>query len=380
MTEPEVTRKVYRFLRSGALWDHDVIRLFSDAHPSLLSHKDLRPFQRFTLDVGDFVVHPDLVGQLDDGETVFAIEAKGTGDLLKGLTQAELYQIGFHYSFLAADAGSLGDTLLRVARQKNVGVLAVGDDVKVAHLSEARRPWREAFRSIARQMETVVQVTEQQTFQYNLPTHYLAWSVLLQPGRWYTDDALQTSLRPYPMPKGWRAALAGAQKLGIVHRQGDRTRLTDVGAAVRDIVGATPSEWGEVHREVSSRARSAPTLAERHPAAAAALRLLLLHDPLVRLVVSGLRTFDDGEANFQQLAMACDRLDHDKAPIFFLNPETIEDVTDERGHVLWDEVAPQHYRSRMFYQYKRILQHAGILEKAQLGGASTRGYDPHGDQ
>src|ERR1051326_6886152 len=103
MNEQAVLIKTHEFIKAQGLCRQSVMKLFTDAHSSLLKTDELKPFQRFTLDLGDMVLHPDLVGQLDDGESIFAVEAKGDSDLLKGIAQAEMYQFGFHYSFLAAD-------------------------------------------------------------------------------------------------------------------------------------------------------------------------------------------------------------------------------------------------------------------------------------
>ena len=83
MTEPEVLQKVHRFLREGRLPSDaargasgaraepsptaDLSRLYTDAHGTLVGLADLKPFQRLSLDLGDRVVHPDLVGQFADG-------------------------------------------------------------------------------------------------------------------------------------------------------------------------------------------------------------------------------------------------------------------------------------------------------------------------
>lgn len=105
MTEPAVVERARSFLTSASLSDGgSVLHLFTDAHHTLLEHGGLAPYQRITLEVGEAARNPDLVGQLDDGESILAIEAKGTGDLLKGAAQAETYQDGVHYSFLAAPA------------------------------------------------------------------------------------------------------------------------------------------------------------------------------------------------------------------------------------------------------------------------------------
>lgn len=379
MNEPDVVLKVHKFLREGqGPWQHEVVRLYTDVHSSLLPYRALAPFQRFTLDVGDFVMHPDLVGQLSDGETIFALEAKGETELLKGLAQAEMYQTGFHYTLLAADAAALGESLIGFARRKNVGVLAVGDAVTVPYLPEARMPLRDTFRSIAHQMDSVVQVSRGQTFMFNIPTHYLAWPIALQPLTDYSMSQLPDTLGNYPMPKDWRSALRGAQKLGLVLVQGNVVQLTDVGAAVKALLPGSLAEWTRVHRKVGARGRGIP-LAEYAPQSAAVLRLLLLRDPIVRLMVAGLRKFDHHSTTFDQLATACDQLDHARAPIFFLKPEAAARLMDERGHIRWQEVEGEDYRSSTFYQYKSILKHAGILKPERLGGATAMGYDPTND-
>jgi hypothetical protein len=378
MIETEVLLKTHRFLRSQNLDQQSVVRLFTDAHSTLLPHKALAPFQRFTLDMGDFVMHPDLVGQLSDGESVFAIEAKGDSDLLKGLIQAEMYQTGFHYAFLAADAAALGTSLVDFAKRKNVGIIAVSDNARLAHLPKAHMPMRDAFRFIARQMESVIQVSYGETFHFNIPTHYLVWAIALQPNVTYSLATLPSELANYPMPKEWRSAVRGGQKLGLVRILGDTFQLTAIGSAVKDILPSSVSEWTRVHRTIGARGRGI-ALAEYQPQSAAVLRFLLLQDAIVRLVVEGLQSFSTKSANFAELAVACDQLDHARAPIFFLKPDAVVLLADDRGMVHWELAKGEHYRSSTFNQYKSVLKHAGLLKATKLGGATAKGYEPTQD-
>jgi hypothetical protein len=378
MNETEVLLKIHKFFKSRKLGQDSVVRLFTDSHPTLLPYKELAPFQRFTLDMEDFVMHPDLVGQLSDGATLFAVEAKGDRDLLKGLTQAEMYQNGFHYTFIAADQASLGRSLISFAKRKNVGVIAAGDKVKITHFPEARMPMRDAFQSIARQMDSVIQVSRGKTFHYNIPTHYLVWAIALRSDVTYSLDSVRDELVDYPMPKQWRSALSGAQKLNLVRIRGDEVRLTAVGDAAKDILPASIGEWTQVHRKVGARGGGIP-LAQYQPQSAALLRLLLLQDRIVRLVVEALRAFPDKSARFDELALACDQLDHASAPIFFLKPEAASVLSDDKGKIDWKSAKGEHYRSSTFYQYKSILKHAGILKPTTLGGSTAKGYDPSQD-
>lgn len=378
MYETEVVLRIHRFLRSRRLGRENVVRLFTDSHPTLLSHGELGPFQRFTLHMGDFVMHPDLVGQLSDGATVFAVEAKGDRDLLKGLTQAEMYQNGFHYAFLGADEAALGHSLVSLARRKNVGIITVGTEVRVTHFPEARAPMRDAFDSIARQMDSVIQVSRGKTFHYNIPTHYLVWAIALRPGVTYSLECARDQLGDYPMPRQWRSALSGGEKLGLVRIRGDEVKLTAVGNAAKDILPASPKAWAEVHRKAGARGGGVP-LAQFQPQSAALLRLLLLQDRIVRLVIEGLRTFPNRSASFDELAVACDQLDHASAPIFFLKPEAVIELSDATGRIDWKTAKGGHYRSSTFYQYKSVLKHAGILKPGSLGGSTAKGYDPSED-
>lgn len=264
MNETEVLRKVHSFLKTELIDSHRVVRLFTDAHSHLLPYADLAPFQRFTLDFRDFVLHPDIVGQFDDGETIFAVEGKGNVDLIKGLAQAEMYQSGFHYTFLAAEAAVLGTSLVRYAKSKNVGIIAVSDSVSMDHLPVARMPFRDAYQFVARQMDSAIQVSLGQTYHFNLPTHYLVWCILLEPDATYDLKAIAESIKDYPMPKELRSTLQGAQKLGLVHIAGNEVALTPVGVAVRDLLPKSVETWSQIHAVVSAKGGSIP-LVRYHP-------------------------------------------------------------------------------------------------------------------
>jgi hypothetical protein len=90
-------------------------------------------------------------------------------------------------------------------------------------------------------------------FTFNLPTHYLCFvPVLAAWGKergapWADIRELESFARTqYPvLPAGFRIALAGAEKLGLVRVQGQRAQLTFVGQSVRSPCwpGATVARW-----------------------------------------------------------------------------------------------------------------------------------------
>lgn len=377
--EVKVILKTHNFLKTYGLNKENITRIYTDPHHTLLSHKTLEPFQRFTVDMGDFVLHPDLVGQLSDGETIFAVEAKGDDDLLKGLAQAEMYQYGFHYSFLAADASALGSSLINFARRKNIGIIAVSDSVEIVYSPEARMPFREVFKFISRQMETIIQISTSETFYYNIPTHYLVWSIILEANVDYSLDQLADLLIEYPMPKDFKQALAGAQKLGIIRRLGKFISLTPIGVAIKVLLPKEISFWAQVHEQVKNRNQTGMTLAKCQPQAGAALRILLLQNSMTQLLIEGLQTFNNMSANFADLAKACDQIDHARSLVFFLEPKSAATLIDTKGRICWEKVTAEDYRSTRFQQYKSILIHAGILKNTKLGGTTAKNYKPEQD-
>jgi len=296
------------------------------------------------------------VGQFADGETLLAVEGKGAGGLTKGLTQALEYKEGFHLSFLAASTSAIGSSVERFARREGLGLIAVSDDVRVLHYPLPRQPWKAQWQSIRSQLDVAGEVMGHNTFHYNLPTHYLVWAIALRRGHWHTPAELKDSITAYSMPKNWKPALPGAQKLGIVRIDGKEARLTTTGEAVQDILDTTVEEWTDVH-------------------AAAVLRLLLMRSPMTRLVVAGLRKRHDGRAPLSQLAHACSTLDYGRAMVLFFIPERLEPITDNRGRIEWDRLRPEHYRPTTSYQYKSILKHAGIIEDTGLGGSGVAPED-----
>lgn len=381
MTEPTVVARVRRFLTETTFPDGTTVaHLVTDAHPSLLDHGGLAPYQRVRVPIGERSAFPDLVGQLNDGVGLVAVEAKGTGGLLKGLAQAEQYQEGVQQSFLAAPAARVDDRLARDAERKNLGLLAVAmapsEEVQPLVWPRARQPWQAPYRSIRQQLGAGQEVGTWSTFTYNVPTHYLAWTLALMPGQWYATGVLPEVIAPYgSMPKGWRAALRGAEKLGLVRYPGHQVRLTPTGAAVRGIVDLPLSECDAIHRPC----RYGTMLADLLPRAAAALRILLLHEPMIRLLVRGLRQIEDPDPTMSHLACTCDTLDHDRAPLLFFNPERLTQITDGSGHINWEAAEGIHYRSTTFYQMKRMLQHAGVLKDTGTGANSAKTYDPTDD-
>ncbi len=376
MREIEVLRQTRAFLKDQGLADRAVLDLYADAHPTLTSDVSLRPFQRFTLALDGFTVHPDLVGRLDDGETTFAIEVKGTDDLLRGLAQAASYRFGFHLTLLASAAPVPGD-VITLARQQHIGLLAATPgDAEILVLPPPHLPILRHAQAIQQQFSTTASLA---TFTFNLPTHYLGVAIALRAVRCLSLAELECRLRlDYPvLPEGstsLRAAVAGARKLGLVRVVENCVELTMIGEAAVSLLPDL-QQLAQLHQAATRRGA---TLAGESTQTGAVLRWLLASDPVVELIVTVLRSAG-GPLPMPDLARLGLALDRSRALVAFFHPERIDEITDARGGVRWDRVTSAHYRSTTFMQVKSVMKHAGILVPHRLGGTSTRSYDPAAD-
>lgn len=380
MNEPEVILATHGYIKARGLAEATASGLYTDAHSSLLGIPQLRPFQRFSVELEDSAIHPDLVGRLTDG-SYFAVEAKGSTDLLNGVAQAERYARAFHRVFLAADARACGESVLAEARRKDVGVLAVHSDVvggpvvRIAHAPSPRQPFWIPFESIRGQFGGV-DWAHHRTVHYNLPTHAMAWCIALDVVGGVQFSEVHRCVIGYPMPESWRSSLDDATRLGLVGRARDLVALTPTGRAMRVLIPHDLDDWGRVHTEAR---RPGSTLAMVSPPASAALRLLLLHDPMVRHVMAGIAALPGRSGTFPEVAASCDSIDRARTPPVFLMPEAAARVSDRRGRIQWHLVQASDWRTSTYMQWKSYLKHAGILLNTGLGGTTSRTYRPERD-
>lgn len=380
MQEIDVLRQTKDFLRSQGLLGRQVTELYTDSHPILLADPRLEPFQRFTLQFDTFSVHPDLVGRLDDGETVFAIEVKGESDWLKGIAQADTYRQGFHASMIAV-SGTPSEDIRTFARQRSVGVIAVhSQSVELAERPPLHLPKLHFAKSILEQFSINSTLTQQ--FYYNLPTHYLSCASCLKMWEklYDTTKVLIMDFEPfvrelYPeMPDQFRPALTGAAKLGLISIKGNKVELTRLG---RTCVGLLPdpSALNILHQQSKRQ-----PLAKLNPQSGAVLRILLENDPVAKFVIDVLSKIGRHEpVTMTMLVESASRTDKALTPTVFFFPKVISAIIDDQGFIEWQKVQPFHYRTTIYMQYKKVLIHAGFLADHGVAGTSSKNYDPDRD-
>jgi hypothetical protein len=201
-----------------------------------------------------------------------------------------------------------------------------------------------------------------------LPTHYLVWVIALAVGRTYTRTEARAAIEAYPLPGDLEATLRGARSLGILRGSHDSIELTETGAAIKVLLPSTLQDRAQIHERATKGERAA--LSVLCPPAAAALRLLLLRHATVNLLIEGLKSVG-GTGSLADLAQACDRLDHELAPVVFLTPTGLAGAQDDRGRIDWNVVGQGVWRTTTGFQLKSVLRHAGILSPASRLGSST---------
>lgn len=326
MREPDVIQHTRAFLLREGLLGYAFQSLYTDAHPTLTPIAMLTPFQRFTLALDGLSVHPDLVGQLADGETTVAIEAKGLEDQLKGISQAEAYGYGFHLVLLACvDPPGVIQTM---AEHRRIGLLNVGAArTELLYLPPPHLPQRQLARSIQRQFATTSALNN--TFLYNLPTHYLAVAIALRGRPSCTRQELQVQLgQHYPAgPADLSGMIRGAQSIGLIAVRHDQLALTPIGLAAVDLLPDLPA-LNTLHSAL--KASASTTLAALSPTTGAVLRWLLVSNPVTTLITDTL-TAAGRALTMTELAQLAYQRDRATAQIAFFAPTQLDALLTKAG-------------------------------------------------
>ena len=292
---------------------------------------------------------PDVVARLADG-SLAAVVASSNPALDDALERAIEQRPIAHYVAIALGKAPRPEVRRR-AEQDGIGVLVVGDrDLAV-------RPHRSPVAPSAaldQALDAVAAATVAHQFHYNVPTHFLAWLLALDPDGETTAEQARQRLDGYPVTAS--AGAAGAERLGLLLRHRGTLSLTPRGREVRAALPSVRS-WARVHEAVSG---DGPRLASVAPDVAAAMRLALADLPVVAFVVVALAELG-GSASLRDLVAHSVRRDPVFGPALFLRPEGVAALTCPDGSVAVFEAEGAHVAERPTYQFKSLLQHVGVL-------------------
>ncbi len=354
-------------------------------------HEILAPFNHVIVGGG----YPDLVGvrQLDAGfvavervgeePQLIAIEAKGYDqhgrvDTERGIVQAYDRLHEANVVFLAAPVEAISQTDRTLARELNVGVLAVDATGAVEPLETPRVVGARSTDSAhAIRFQASAQGVADASFGLNHPKNYLGYPLAL-----YADEPTEQVLSAYRVVGATDAARRGAAFLDLIDRHPRRDRLTPLG---EEVVRFAQRRYGSVEAALSefdAWYRSPTRFVEAAPAWGQLARQIVFQYPATQLLVETLQ-------NLHEDQQPAPTLNEFVTALYTLQPSfTIElfvrgdEATRRRvltpdGELRYEELVDGHiYHSPTVFQLKTMLYHVGLL--TERGREPTR-LDPTGD-
>jgi hypothetical protein len=351
----------------------------------------LAPFNHVQVGSG----YPDLVGvqQLDndllavdrlgDEPPLIAIEAKGhTGsggvDVERGVLQAYDRLDEANVAYVTAPAGSITQHAQTLARELNVGVLAVSPDSSPRVLERPRIVGnRAADEATAIRFQASAQGVANKSFGLNHPKNYLGVPLAL-----YHDGDAQ-SLVDAHVVGAVDDAFRGAEFLGLIRDEHGQNRLTSLG---EELVRFALREYQSVSDALEAFEgwkRSRKRFIDVAPLWGELTRRVVFAYPATQLLVEELQQMHDDGIEHPSLVDLVEwmHVHHSTftVELFLRGDDDVREraLTDDGGlrpSVLEDGVI---YHSPTVFQLKAMLYHAGILTER---GAEPSNLDPSSDE
>lgn len=343
----------------------------------------LSPFNHVRLGSG----YPDLVGvrhldaellavdRFGDHPPLIAIEAKGhtgagTADVERGVVQAYDRLHEANAAYVAAPASAVSRSVRTLARELNVGLLAVDPGGAVEPLERPRVVGNNASDDAsAIRFQASARGVADRSFGLNHPKNYLAYPLALS-----HPDGTDAVLAERVV-RATEDARRGAAFLGLVEERPDRTVLTPLG---REVVRFALAEYGSVDAALDAFGdwkRSRARFADLAPRWGLLTRRVLWAYPATTLLVEELQAIADDGIDRPTLVDLVEWL-HVVRPaltveLFVRGTEAARRrVLDRDGELrrsaLEDGTV---YHSPTVFQLKAMCYHAGIL--------AERGTEPH---
>lgn len=326
--------------------------------------------------------YPDVLG-FTDANRVFAIEVKGSANLLRGIGQALTYQQGAHVSYLAGHGDAVrphADLL----RSKGIGVIGVDEDGATAWRSPPSAESTAEVADVEGQLSLRLRGNEFggdiTTLSLAQPLNYLAPVVALDRyGPLARDDLVDGIADEYGFGAG-DETVASARTLGLVSA-GSPHKLTGQGELAATVLRGYGIE-GLDDLRLTKEDVGRDTVAEVHPPLAVLLRNSFVRHPEFGLLLDALRE-EGPRIHFLDLV---ERLVREYPNVFlgaFCTTRGAARAREliERGETarlyrdrgVWTDVI----RTNVLFNFVQQLKHVGVLspETRSHSGAIAE-YDP----
>lgn len=349
----------------------------------------LSPFNHVRIGSG----YPDLVGvrKLEDellaverfGEqSPLVVEAKGYGgsrdvDVEEGIVQAYDRLHEANAAFLAAPTAAISQSARTLARELNVGVLAVEPDGYVEAVEVPRIVGnRTTPETMAIRFQASAQGVAEKSFSLNHPKNYLAYPLAV-----YHRDDTDRVVAEYVV-NAVEGARQGAAFLGLIDDRPHGDRLTPLG---REVVRFALREYGSVAtalEEFDGWKRSRRRFVDEAPRWAQLARRVVYAYPATKLLVEELQQMHDDGIPEPTLVDLVEWL-HVQHPSFavelFVRGEDAvrRRILGPKGELRSSSLIDGNvYHSPTVFQLKAMLFHAGFLTER---GREPSKLDPTSD-
>ena len=336
------------------------------------THDRLAPFNTIRLDSGE----PDLLGVGDpavdvlDGAAastpVVAVEAKGhnrdpaLADVARGVEQAHARLSEVNLGYVAAPRSSVTETAQSLARDLNVGIIAVDGAHEATLLEPARVAGAGEFDAgvEAVRFQAAANRLTAGSFPVNHPKNFLGYALALA-ATGDTADVYESHVIDHA-----RSGRRGALLLGLVADDG-RERLTHLGAEAVRLAEALGGGVEPALERFDSWSGSPRRFCGYAPRWAALARSVTVQYEPTRLVVETLESLHAEGIDEPTLPTLLERACLRNRPLaveVFLATDRREDVLTVDGDLRTDRLDdPSLYKSGAYFQFKAQLYHVGLL-------------------
>lgn len=340
----------------------------------------LAPFNHVRVGSG----YPDLVGAGSiasnsfrghhgnlDSPPLVVVEAKGYRsagqvDTETGIIQAHNRLQEANLGFLAAPQSSISPNTRALARELNVGILAVTEDQSVDVLEKPRVVGTQVGREASTiRLQAGPQRVADQSFHLNRPKNYLAYPFCV-----YHPEPTENILEKYVV-RDFRSARDGAAFLGLIEKQADGSDvLSPLGEEVlRFGLQKHDQSLNSVLEEFKSWKGKQTRLTQLASDWALVARWVVFSFPATQILINHIQGLESNDQP-PTLPTVVEHL-FDTSPTFAIE-FFIRDTKEARSAVLTGDgdlttaslLEPQVYRSVVVYQFKQMLYHSGILAES----------------
>ncbi len=331
---------------------------------------------------------PDVIG-FTNTNRIFAIEVKGTGDMLKGIGQALTYQQGAHISYLAADSKAIRQ-VSSVALSKGLGMIEV-DNTNSEWSNPAVTEANVHVQDVAGQLNYRLQrrgsAGEIAGMALTQPINFLAPTLILQERESVSKAALHDIIVDEYGFHAPEHIYDGAVVLGLISDE-SKSKLTDRGRLAGTMLnGYGVNKLDELEQLKPPRGT---VVADEHPQIATLLRSQYTEHPEIRLLFQALSEVS-GELPFPELV----EILVNQYPNVFLNvfctanpsPGRSESGREQARALIESGDADQIFkdeqiwkaavRSNIFQNFVQQLKHIGVLAPETSGhSGKLADFDP----